>query len=87
MDTMHPSVISDISLSNASSSKSINNNNHRINLMSGKSLEDEEQNYITFSYKNDKEFILAKDAWKILTEKKILMEKYIFHLKNFFIFN
>ena len=86
MDTMHPSVISDISLSNASSSKNINNNNHRINLMSGKSLEDEEQNYITFSYKNDKEFILAKDAWKILTEKKNFDGEIYISSKKFFLF-
>ncbi|MBQ2332470.1 MAG: hypothetical protein II380_00775, partial [Prevotella sp.] len=54
--------------------------------MSGKSLEDEEQNYITYSYKNDKEFILAKDAWKILTEKKNFDGEIYISSKKFFLF-
>ena len=91
METMHPSVISDISLSNSSSENiniihhnkinkrnvmnnlNININNSELknkNSIAGKSLEDEAENYTLNSFKNDKEFVLSKDAWKILTEKK-----------------
>ena len=98
MGTMHPSVISDISISNASSSlhqinqvnhtNKRNNNNFNIKNKSlgGKSLEDEVENYTVNSFKNDKEFILCKDAWKILTEKKNFDEEICINSKTFFLF-
>ena len=77
MGTMHPSVISDISISNSSLHFPKNNKNpinksnmNNNNSIGGKSLEDEGENYTLNSFKNDKEFSLIKDAWKILTEKK-----------------
>ena len=77
MGTMHPSVISDISISNSSLNFPHNNKNpinksnmNNNNSIGGKSLEDEGENYTLNSFKNDKEFSLIKDAWKILTEKK-----------------
>ena len=77
MGTMHPSVISDISISNSSLNFPSNNKNpinksnmNNNNSIGGKSLEDEGENYTLNSFKNDKEFSLIKDAWKILTEKK-----------------
>ena len=103
METMHPSVISDISLSNSSSANiSINHNNpikkrnvlnnlnnselKNKNSIAGKSLEDEAENYTINSFKNDKEFILSKDAWKILTEKKNFDEDICITNKKFFLF-
>ena len=103
METMHPSVISDISLSNSSSANiSINRNNpikkrnvinnlnnselKNKNSIAGKSLEDEAENYTINSFKNDKEFILCKDAWKILTEKKNFDEDICITNKKFFLF-
>ena len=103
METMHPSVISDISLSNSSSANiSINHNNpikkrnvlnnlnnselKNKNSIAGKSLEDEAENYTINSFKNDKEFILCKDAWKILTEKKNFDEDICITNKKFFLF-
>ena len=103
METMHPSVISDISLSNSSSANiSINRNNpikkrnvinnlnnselKNKNSIAGKSLEDEAENYTINSFKNDKEFILSKDAWKILTEKKNFDEDICITNKKFFLF-
>ena len=103
METMHPSVISDISLSNSSSANiSINLNNpikkrnvinnlnnselKNKNSIAGKSLEDEAENYTINSFKNDKEFILCKDAWKILTEKKNFDEDICITNKKFFLF-
>ena len=103
METMHPSVISDISLSNSSSANiSINRNNpikkrnvinnlnnselKNKNSIAGKSLEDEAENYTINSFKNDKEFILCKDAWKILTEKKNFDEEICITNKKFFLF-
>ena len=100
MGTMHPSVISDISLSNSSSANiSINKNNpinkrniinnsnlKNKNSISGKSLEDEAENYTINSFKNDKEFILSKDAWKILTEKKNFDEDICITNKKLFLF-
>ena len=103
METMHPSVISDISLSN-SSSENININQHNQlnkrnvinnlnnsdlknkNSIAGKSLEDEAENYTINSFKNDKEFILSKDAWKILTEKKNFDDDICITNKKFFLF-
>ena len=103
METMHPSVISDISLSN-SSSENININHHNQlnkrnvinnlnnsdlknkNSIAGKSLEDEAENYTINSFKNDKEFILSKDAWKILTEKKNFDDDICITNKKFFLF-
>ena len=99
MGTMHPSVISDISLSNSSSclhqlnqnnhTNKRNNNNFDIKnkySLGGKSLEDEVENYTVNSFKNDKEFILSKDAWKILTEKKNFDEEICINSKIFFLF-
>ena len=100
MGTMHPSVISDISISNSSSSNiSINQNNpiskrninnnfdlKNKNSIAGKSLEDEVENYTINSFKNDKEFILSKDSWKILTEKKNFDEDICITSKKFFLF-
>ena len=103
METMHPSVISDLSLSNSSSANiSINRNNpikkrnvinnlnnselKNKNSIAGKSLEDEAENYTINSFKNDKEFILCKDAWKILTEKKNFDEDICITNKKFFLF-
>ena len=103
METMHPSVILDISLSNSSSANiSINRNNpikkrnvinnlnnselKNKNSIAGKSLEDEAENYTINSFKNDKEFILCKDAWKILTEKKNFDEDICITNKKFFLF-
>ena len=99
MGTMHPSVISDISISNSSSSlhqiNQVNHTNQRNNnncdiknkySLGGKSLEDEVENYTVNSFKNDKEFILSKDAWKILTEKKNFDEEICINSKTFFLF-
>ena len=107
METMHPSVISDISLSNSSSENiniihhnkinkrnvmnnlNININNSELknkNSIAGKSLEDEAENYTLNSFKNDKEFILSKDAWKILAEKKNFDEDICITNKKFFLF-
>ena len=100
MGTMHPSVISDISISNSSSSNiSINQNNpiskrninnnfdlKNKNSIAGKSLEDEVENYTINSFKNDKEFILSKDSWKILTEKNNFDEDICITSKKFFLF-
>ena len=101
METMHPSVFSDISLSNSSSSnismnqnnpinkKNVNNNldlKNKNSIGGGKSLEDEAENYTINSFKNDKEFILSKDAWKILTEKKNFDEEIFITNKKFFLF-
>ena len=99
MSTMHPSVISDISLSNSSSinnnnnSSKINKRNYNNNLnnlnknsIGGKSLEDEGQNYTMNFFKNEKEFSLSRDAWKILTEKKDFDEEICISSKIFFLF-
>ena len=99
MSTMHPSVISDISISNSSSinnnnnSNKINKRNYNNNLnninknsIGGKSLEDEGQNYTMNFFKNDKEFSLSKDAWKILTERKDFDEEICISSKIFFLF-
>jgi len=91
METMHPSVISDISISNSSSSIpmkpvcKLNIYNNK-NSMVGKSLEDEVDNYTINNFKNDKEFNLCKDAWKILTEKKDFDEEVCINNKIFFLF-
>lgn len=91
MGTMHPSVISDISISNSYSIIPINqinldNKRNNKNITGGKSLEDEGENYTMNSFKNDKEFNLSKDAWKILTEKKTFEEEVYINSKKFFLF-
>ena len=97
MGTMHPSVISDISISNSSLNFPINNNNpininksnilnNNNNSIGGKSLEDEGENYTINSFQDDKEFNLIKDAWKILTEKKDFDTEISISSKIFFLF-
>ena len=92
MGTMHPSVISDISISNSSLPiKQINPGNKRNNQiiknsLGGKSLEDEGENYTINSFKNEKEFILSKDAWKILTEKKNFDDEISVNSNKIFLF-
>ena len=96
IDKTHSSEISDISISNSSiisieqkynsinNNKKINNNNNK-NSIVGKSLEDEGEKYINY-FKNEKEFQLSKDAWKILTEKKNFDEEISISSKLFFLF-
>ena len=93
MGTMHPSVISDISISNSSLHFPKNNKNpinksnmNNNNSIGGKSLEDEGENYTLNSFKNDKEFSLIKDAWKILTEKKDFETEICISSKILFLF-
>ena len=91
-NNLHSSELSDISIPDSSlsigSQNKINKNfeiKYNKNSISGKSLEDEGEKYIN-NFKNEKEFQLSQDAWKILTEKKKFDEDASISSKIFFLF-
>ena len=84
--SLHAKELSDFSISNSSLSFS-QMSTKKVGKFSlaGKSLEDEAEKYNN-TYKNEKEFQLSRDGWKIITEKQNFDEDIGISSKKMFLF-